>query len=573
MHRSLLVSVLRRVEALSTDGRVTDADLVRRFVAERDEAAFTALVRRHGPLVWAVCRHLLHNDADAEDAFQATFLVLVRNARSMRNPAALGAWLHGVAYRVAQKAKRSAARRRHREHATACTEAAKPIPASAWDQLRAALHEEVGKLPESLRTAFVLCELEGVGQARAAAALGWKLGTLSGRLCKARQILLDRLARRGIPTAAAVTGAVIVGSATSAAPPLTLAAAVSLARPDSKVADAVSASVLELARKATEVSMTRTKMIAAAIALTAVLAAGTATTLIPMAKAQRPPGPASGGDQNDADPFAPQPGGPGAGYGAPRQSMSGGMSSASPAGQWEYKFVPRKSESLEEFQRVLTENGNSGWEFCGVQSLTATDPAHKAEWGTNPTIVFKRPKIRMRSLSGQATFGSSPAPGSSTAPPGMSGAGKGSAIGGPPGMTGAPKGGGSGMGGFSGMPGGPGFGGGGGSGGIGGFSGMWSGGGRGPTGPAGMAGQPNSPDSKASRSEVFVMRLQHAESEELAKSLKELFKDRNCKIIADARTNSLLVQADEDALKAITAVIQKIDVPGEEPKRNKQREN
>src|SRR5262245_36295856 len=116
--RSFLDSVLRGAEALAARdpvGTLPDPDLVRRFAAGRDPAAFAVLVRRHGPLVWGVCRNLLPADADAEDAFQATFLALVRSAPTIRRTEALGGWLHGVAYRVALKARRAAARRKKRE--------------------------------------------------------------------------------------------------------------------------------------------------------------------------------------------------------------------------------------------------------------------------------------------------------------------------------------------------------------------------------------------------------------------------------------------------------------------------
>src|SRR5258708_9737158 len=123
VNRSLLESVLRRVVPKAADARVADADLLRRFATDRDEAAFAMLVRRHGPLVWAVCRQLLSHESDAEDAFQATFVALVRAAGTVRAPAALGAWLHAVACRIALNAKRAAGRRRRREKAAAAVEA------------------------------------------------------------------------------------------------------------------------------------------------------------------------------------------------------------------------------------------------------------------------------------------------------------------------------------------------------------------------------------------------------------------------------------------------------------------
>ena len=199
MNRTILQTVLRRVEAQAVQGRggLGDAELLRRFAATRDDAAFTVLVRRHGPLVWAVCRNLLPNEADAEDAFQATFLALIESASRVRT-AAVGAWLHGVAVRVAKMTRRSAGRRRQRERKVAVLETSARVAAAAWNHLQAAVHEEVSQLPESLRIAFVLCNLQGKSQCDVAAELGWKPGTLTGRLSKARRQLLERLSKRGI---------------------------------------------------------------------------------------------------------------------------------------------------------------------------------------------------------------------------------------------------------------------------------------------------------------------------------------------------------------------------------------
>src|SRR5262249_37528909 len=192
---------------------VGEGAVLRRFVSERDEAAFAVLVRRHGPLVWTVCRQLLPHEADAEDAFQATFVALVRAAGTVRAPAALGVWLHSVACRVASNVKRSAGRRRRREQKGASAEAVVPVASCTWDRLQIAVHEEVRRLPQPLRTAFILCEFEGRGHQEVATALGWKIGTLSGRLTKARQLLLDRLGKRGISAGAVVAGAIVTAAA------------------------------------------------------------------------------------------------------------------------------------------------------------------------------------------------------------------------------------------------------------------------------------------------------------------------------------------------------------------------
>src|SRR5262249_11304814 len=139
----------------------SDAALLGRFVEQRDGDAFAALVRRHGPMVLGVCRRLLHNPHDAEDAFQATFLVLVRRAAAVRPRALVGAWLHGVACRTALKARTLAARRGRRERQVAEMPEPPPLPPPAVDDLRPVLDEELSRLSESFRAPIVLCLLEG----------------------------------------------------------------------------------------------------------------------------------------------------------------------------------------------------------------------------------------------------------------------------------------------------------------------------------------------------------------------------------------------------------------------------
>src|SRR5580698_9345272 len=141
------------------DARTSDTDLLTQFVHSRDEHAFEELVVRHGALVWSVCRQLLPHHADAEDAFQAVFLALIQGAGNIRAGEALPAWLHGVAVRVAEKTKRTLSRRRQREARAAVVEAGQPVPDTAWAALMTAVHEEVQRLPDLERTAFVLCDL------------------------------------------------------------------------------------------------------------------------------------------------------------------------------------------------------------------------------------------------------------------------------------------------------------------------------------------------------------------------------------------------------------------------------
>jgi RNA polymerase sigma factor (sigma-70 family) len=183
---------------------LTDAQLLDRFVARRDEPAFAALMVRHGPMVLCLCRQMLRDAQEAEDAFQAAFLVLVRNANSIRKRPSLGAWLYGVAYRVAARLRGRADRRRTHEQPGVDLAA---LPASADPvnaDLRYVLHEEVRRLPEKYRAPVVLCYLEGKTNEEAAGQLRWPVGTVKARLSRAREMMRLRLGRRGLDAAAAL---------------------------------------------------------------------------------------------------------------------------------------------------------------------------------------------------------------------------------------------------------------------------------------------------------------------------------------------------------------------------------
>ena len=190
---------LRTLFEAGTTAGLTDSDLLDRFTA-RDrpgaEPAFRALVERHGPHVLRVCRQILGNSADADDAFQATFLILARKAGSIRHRESLAAWLHGVAAHVAASARSSASRRRkHETQAGAHRPQTTPEPPA--DDLGAVVLAELSRLPERYRTAVVLCCLQGLTQQEAASEAGWPLGTLQSRLARGRDRLRDRLTRRG----------------------------------------------------------------------------------------------------------------------------------------------------------------------------------------------------------------------------------------------------------------------------------------------------------------------------------------------------------------------------------------
>ncbi|HEX3448427.1 MAG TPA: RNA polymerase sigma factor, partial [Isosphaeraceae bacterium] len=187
----VLFCQLERLFAQGTASGLTEGELLERFVSRRDEAAFEALVARHGPMVLGVCRHLLRDPNDVDDAFQATFLVLVKKASTVRRCELLGNWLYGVAFRVASRARALAARRTARfvsgdyvvENLTAavCRDDGGLDPKTLLDQ-SPWLHQEVCHLPDKYRTPIVLCYFEGLTHDEAASRLGWPLGTVKGRL-------------------------------------------------------------------------------------------------------------------------------------------------------------------------------------------------------------------------------------------------------------------------------------------------------------------------------------------------------------------------------------------------------
>ncbi|MDB5305850.1 MAG: hypothetical protein JWO38_52 [Gemmataceae bacterium] len=210
------------------DPAAADADLLARFLADRDDRAFAQLVRRHGPMVFGVCRRVTGNHHLAEDAFQAVFVVLARKADTVRPRAALSAWLYGVAYRTALRARTMADRRRRREAPVEIPPEPAATPADPVEaaDLAVVLDEEIAGLPDRLRAAVILCELEGHSRQEAADRLGVPEGTLSSRLAAARKALAARLRGRGIALSAAGLAAAFGRVAAAVVPPALTAKAV-----------------------------------------------------------------------------------------------------------------------------------------------------------------------------------------------------------------------------------------------------------------------------------------------------------------------------------------------------------
>jgi RNA polymerase sigma factor (sigma-70 family) len=250
-----------------------DAELLERFVAAQDGAAFADLVERHGPLVLGVCRRVLRHRHDAEDAFQATFLVLARKARNIRQGDALASWLYKVAYHLSVKLRASTQRRRDAERQL-------PPPREksddqiTWGELRRVLDEEFDRLPEKYRAPLLLCCLAGHTRDEAAEQLGWTLGTLKMRLERGRRLLRTRLARRGLTVSAALLVLMLAQQATASPVPAVLAATTinaSLLFARGKSATALSARAVSLAGWWLSAGASTAKLLGAALLLVSLI--------------------------------------------------------------------------------------------------------------------------------------------------------------------------------------------------------------------------------------------------------------------------------------------------------------
>jgi RNA polymerase sigma factor (sigma-70 family) len=280
MAEHALGTVVRQLRGLlgrRAAGALTDRELLERFTVRHDEAAFAALLERHGAMVLAVCRRVLRHEQDAEDAFQAAFLVLARKAGSIRE-GSVGGWLYQVAYHVALRAREEAARRRHHERQVRAMSPAEPPADPDRLDLRPLLDAEVGRLPAKYRAPVVLCYLEGRSHGEAAEQLGWPVGTVKGRLARARSLLQARLVRRGVTLSAGLVAAALAESAAAGGVPAPLAtstvsAAIAFAaHPAAAVASAHAAALAEGVIRA--MFLTKLKVAAAVLVALGLTGAG-----------------------------------------------------------------------------------------------------------------------------------------------------------------------------------------------------------------------------------------------------------------------------------------------------------
>ncbi len=285
-------------------GGQTDGQLLERFLAARDETAVEGLVRRYGPLVFGVCRRVLGNAHAAEEAFQATFLVLVRKAPTLDRGKPLGSWLYTVAYRLALRARANEARRQMCEAEAARRRPEAVQPTTAPSDLAVALEEELQKLPEKHRAPLVLCYLEGKTNEQAAQALGCPCGSMSWRLARARELLRERLGRRGLISPAAGLASLFPVEMAPAAVPLPLLHETTRAArwfaAEEGAAAAASTHAVSLAKGILKAMFVSKLKIAAGLLLSAcLLAAG--TTVLVQAAHTAPPAPPARADKKPAE--------------------------------------------------------------------------------------------------------------------------------------------------------------------------------------------------------------------------------------------------------------------------------
>jgi RNA polymerase sigma factor (sigma-70 family) len=288
-----VLQFLRRAGVPADGGNATDGQLLESFVIRADDRAFAALVRRHGPMVLGVCRRILGNLHDAEDAFQATFLVLARKASSIQPRHLVGNWLYGVAYRTALEARGASARRRARERAAARPEV---VQEDNRPELQPLLDLELSRLSDKYRIPIVLCDLEGRTRREVARQLGWPEGTVSARLARGRGLLAKRLSRHGLTLSGGAVAFTVSREAASACVPTplllsTIEAATGVVATRAAASGLVSGQVAALTRGVLKAMLMRQLKVAAAGLLSVGVLAGAVGALGHRVMARAPAAP------------------------------------------------------------------------------------------------------------------------------------------------------------------------------------------------------------------------------------------------------------------------------------------
>jgi RNA polymerase sigma factor (sigma-70 family) len=259
------------------DSNLTDGQLLECYLARRDEAALAQLIERYGPLVLSLCRRLLRQAQDAEDVFQATFLLLVRKADSIGRPESVGSWLYGVAYRLARQVQANNARRPTTPGELPEVAIESPDQVQ-WQDVGSVLDEEIDRLPECYRTPFILCHVQGKTNEEAAQQLGCAKGTVLSRLARARQRLRVRLSRRGVTLSGTALAALLLPpTSTAVSAPLRDAVLRAGQQAESRLPGALSDRVLALTEGTLRtMKLSRLKTCLVLIAAVAVLGFGVA---------------------------------------------------------------------------------------------------------------------------------------------------------------------------------------------------------------------------------------------------------------------------------------------------------
>jgi RNA polymerase sigma factor (sigma-70 family) len=279
-----VVQHLRKVILLRDGAGLTDGQLLESYLVNREDVAFAALVRRHAPMVWGVCRRILHNHEDAEDAFQAVVHVLVRKAASIVPRDMAANWLYGVAYQTAMKTRAVITKRRVRERQVTAMPEPQVVDDDQWSDLQPLLDQELSRLPDKYRVAIVLCDLEGKTRKEVARQLRLPEGTVASRLARARTMLAKRLSRRGLAiTIGALTGLMVQNAAAASVSPLVLATTIKtatlLAAGKTVAAGAVSAKVAALTQGVLKAMLLSKLKVLTTVVLTAgIIVAGVGTT-------------------------------------------------------------------------------------------------------------------------------------------------------------------------------------------------------------------------------------------------------------------------------------------------------